>query len=77
GHYRLSLGPRLACLAGRSNQRIFQGLSAPQIIARVLKEHGIRADAHRFELSGTYRERMYCAQHHESDLQFVQRLCEE
>jgi type VI secretion system secreted protein VgrG len=77
GHYRLSLGPRLACLAGRSNLRIFQGLSAPQIIARVLKEHGIRADAHRFELNGTYRERMYCAQHHESDLQFVQRLCEE
>lgn len=76
-HYRLSLGPRLACLAQRFNQRIFQCLSAPQIIARVLKEHGIRADAHRFELNGTYLERMYCAQHHESDLQFVQRLCEE
>ncbi|WP_397450097.1 type VI secretion system tip protein VgrG [Pseudomonas sp. NA-150] len=76
-HYRLSLGPRLACLAQRFNQRIFQFMSAPQIIARVLKEHGIRGDAHRFELSGTYPERMYCAQHHESDLQFVQRLCEE
>jgi type VI secretion system secreted protein VgrG len=76
-HYRLSLGPRLACLAWRYNQRIFQCLSAPQIIARVLKEHGIRADAHRFELNGTYLERTYCAQHHESDLQFVQRLCEE
>ncbi|MDB5979588.1 MAG: rhs element Vgr protein [Pseudomonas sp.] len=77
GHYRLSLGPRLVCLAQRFNQRIFQCLSAPQIIARVLKEHGIRADAHRFELSGTYPERMYCAQYQESDLQFVQRLCEE
>lgn len=76
-HYRLSLGPRLACLAQRFNQRIFQCLSVPQVIARVLKEHGIRADAHRFELSGTYLERMYCAQHHESDLQFIQRLCDE
>jgi len=77
GHYRLSLGPRLACLAQRYNQRIFQCLSAPQIIARVLKEHGIRADAHRFELNGTYPERDHCAQRHESDLQFLQRLCDE
>ncbi|MGV8918241.1 MAG: contractile injection system protein, VgrG/Pvc8 family [Pseudomonas sp.] len=76
-HYRLSLGPRLTCLGQRFNQRIFQFLSAPQIIAKVLKEHGIRADAHRFELSNSYPQRVYCAQHHESDLQFVQRLCEE
>lgn len=77
GHYRLSLGPRLACLAHRFNQRIFQCLSAPQIIARVLKEHGIRGEARRFELNGTYVERTHCAQYHESDLQFVQRLCDE
>ncbi|MEB0079925.1 contractile injection system protein, VgrG/Pvc8 family [Pseudomonas sp. CCI3.2] len=76
-HYRLSLGPRLGCLAHRYNQRIFQDLSAPQIIAKVLKEHGIHANAHRFELNGTYHERLYCAQHDESDLQFVQRLCDE
>src|ERR1700710_3218701 len=30
GHYRLSLGPRLACLGHRYNQRIFQGLTVPQ-----------------------------------------------
>ena len=77
GQYRLSLGPRLACLGLRFNQRIFQCLSAPQIIARILKEHGIRNDALRFELNGSYPERSYCAQYHESDLQFVQRLCEE
>ncbi len=77
GQYRLSLGPRLACLGQRFNQRIFQCLSAPQIIARILKEHGIRDDAQRFELNGSYPERTYCAQYHESDLQFVQRLCEE
>lgn len=76
-HYRLCLGPRLGCLAHRYNQRIFQDLSAPQIIARVIKEHGIHANAHRFELKHAYRERSYCAQHHESDLQFVQRLCDE
>jgi type VI secretion system secreted protein VgrG len=76
-HYRLSLGPRLACLAQRFNQRIFQCLTAPQIIAQVLKEHGIRADAHRFELCGSYPERTHYAQYHESDLQFVQRLCDE
>jgi type VI secretion system secreted protein VgrG len=77
GHYRLSLGPRLGCLAQRYNARIFQRLSAPQIIERVLKEHGIHADDRRFELNGIYLERQYCAQYHESDLALVQRLCDE
>jgi len=77
GYYRLSLGPRLGCLGQRYNQRIFQNLSSPQIIARVLKEHGIHAENLRFELNGTYSERSYCAQRHESDLELVQRLCDE
>lgn len=77
GYYRLSLGPRMGCLGHRFNQRIFQDLTVPQIITRVLKEHGIHADAHRFELNGTYAERRYCTQQDESDLQLLQRLCDE
>jgi len=75
--YRLSLVPQLAYLAHRLNQRIFQQLTVPQIIAQVLEEHGIQADAYRFQLSAPYPERDYCAQYDESDLHFVQRLCEE
>jgi len=76
--YRVVLAPQLACLALRSNQRIFQQLTVPQIIARVLEEHGILADAYRFQLGPTvYPPRDYCTQYDESDLHFVQRLCEE
>lgn len=73
--YRLSIGPRLACLAQRYTPRVFQHLTAPQIISRVLSEHGIRDDSYRFDLRAEYCKRDFCAQYRESDLQFVQRLC--
>lgn len=76
--YRVSLRPRLSYLAHRHNQRIFQHLTVPQIIAKVLEEHGILADAYRFQLGpAVYPQREYCTQYDESDLHFVQRLCEE
>ncbi|HCE6329705.1 TPA: type VI secretion system tip protein TssI/VgrG, partial [Pseudomonas aeruginosa] len=72
-----TLVPQLAYLAQRSNQRIFQHLTVPQIVALVLEEHGILADAYRFQLGTRYPEREYCVQYDESDLHFVQRLCAE
>ncbi|WP_444436857.1 type VI secretion system tip protein TssI/VgrG [Pseudomonas sp. A6] len=76
--YQVSLVPRLVYLAHRHNQRIFQQLTVPQIITQVLEEHGILADAQRFQLGPTvYPPRDYCTQYDESDLHFVQRLCEE
>jgi len=75
--YRVSLVPQLQYLAHRYNQRIFQHLSVPDIIATVLREHGILADTFRFQLSGEYPLREYCVQYDESDLHFVNRLCEE
>jgi len=76
--YRLTLVPQLAYLAHRTNQRIFQHLSVPQIVAQVLEEHGIQADAYRFQLGPViYPEREYCVQYDETDLHFIQRLCEE
>ncbi|MBD1555263.1 type VI secretion system tip protein TssI/VgrG, partial [Pseudomonas typographi] len=66
-------------LAYRSNQRIFQQRSVPQIVAQVLSEHGILATTHhRFQLGPTaYPQREYCVQYGETDLHFVQRLCAE
>ncbi|PKL95003.1 MAG: type VI secretion system tip protein VgrG, partial [Gammaproteobacteria bacterium HGW-Gammaproteobacteria-9] len=76
--YRLTLVPQLAYLAHRTNQRIFQHMSVPQIVAQVLEEHGIQADAYRFGLGPViYPKREYCVQYDESDLHFIQRLCEE
>lgn len=75
--WRLCLGPKLACLAQRCNQRIFSGLSVPQILAQVLKEHGIDDRNCRFELRNDYPVREFCTQYRESDLTFLQRLCEQ
>ncbi|WP_223489100.1 type VI secretion system tip protein VgrG [Pseudomonas sp. A-RE-19] len=75
--YRMTLVPQLAYLAHRTNQRIFQNLSVPQIIQRLLAEHGILKDACLFQLGSTYPPRDFCVQYHESDLGFIQRLCEE
>ena len=76
--YHLTLAPRLAYLAHRRDQRIFQQRSVPQIIATILEQHGILADSHVFELGPVvYPPRTFCVQYAETDLQFVQRLCEE
>jgi len=76
--YHITLRPQLAYLAHRTNQRIFQHLTVEKIISLVLEEHGIQADAYRFQLGPViYPPREYCVQYDETDLHFVQRLCEE
>ena len=75
--YQIVLVPHLAYLAHRHNQRIFQHQSVPQIIAQVLSDHGMQPDAWCFGLSGDYQPRLYCVQFDETDLFFIQRLCEE
>ncbi|EJM13542.1 Rhs element Vgr protein [Pseudomonas sp. GM21] len=75
--YRMTLVPQLAYLSQRTNQRIFQQLSVPQIIKRLLAEHGILEDACLFQFGSTYPPRDFCVQYGESDLHFIQRLCEE
>jgi type VI secretion system secreted protein VgrG len=75
--FHACLRPQLAYLAHRYNQRIFQHLTVPQIISQVLEDHGIQSDAYQFQLGYIYPERDYCVQYDESDLHFIQRLCEE
>ena len=72
---RARLGPKLNCLALRFSQRVFSGCSVPQILAQVLKEHGISGGQRRFELGGDYPPLAFCTQYRESDLQLLQRLC--
>ncbi|HBX53931.1 type VI secretion system tip protein TssI/VgrG [Pseudomonas sp. UBA2684] len=76
--YTLSIVPQLSYLTHRTNQRIFQHLTVPQIVAQVLEEHGIALGGYQFQLGPTvYPKRDYCVQYDESDLHFIQRLCEE
>jgi type VI secretion system secreted protein VgrG len=74
--YQLTLVPALHYLQFSHNQRIFQNLTVPQIIAQVLKGHGILADAYTFHVS-TSPVREYCTQYAENDFEFLQRLCSE
>ncbi|MDP9712951.1 UNVERIFIED_ORG: type VI secretion system secreted protein VgrG [Pseudomonas fluorescens] len=75
--YKVSLVPQLQYLRHRTNQRIYQQMSAPKIIALILDEHGIKGNAYSFQLSQPCPDRDYCVQYDETDLHFVQRLCEE
>ncbi|MBB2888905.1 MULTISPECIES: type VI secretion system tip protein TssI/VgrG [Pseudomonas] len=75
-HYRVNLVPALHYLQFSRDQRIFQGQTVPQIIAQVLKGHGIQADAFTFHVKAS-PPREYCTQYRENDLEFVQRLCAE
>ena len=76
--YHVTLRPQLAYLAHRVNQRIFQHLTVEKIISQVLEEHGIQSNAYAFQFGpSVYPEREYCVQYDESDLHFIQRLCEE
>ena len=75
--YVITLGPRLGLMAYRHNRRIFQDMNAHQIITQVLSEHGIDDTTYLWQRKQPCQVRDYCAQYCETDLQLVQRLCEE
>ncbi len=72
--YRARLAPRLMRLEHVRRSRIFQAMSVPDIVKKILDEGEVK---HRESLSGTYAPRAYCVQYRESDLAFVSRLLEE
>jgi len=73
--HRLEIVPWLWLLTLKSNCRIFQEKSIPEIVEEVLAEHTV-AD---FELRGLgqYEPLLYCVQYQESDFDFVSRLLEQ
>ncbi len=76
-HYFMQLVPSLKRLEYRSNHRIFQGKTVPEIIALVLKDHAVFSNGFAFRLREPSKHRDYCTQYQETDLHFVRRLCEE
>lgn len=76
--YRLVLVPWLQNLAREPRRRVFQQLDVPAILRQLLEENGLPEDSYRLELPpGRYPTKPFCIQFDESDLAFVQRLCEE
>ena len=74
--YRAVLVPRLWRLSLTHQSRIFQEMSVPDIVERVLKGDGFSPSDVEFRLSGSYPPREYCTQYQETDLAFVSRLLE-
>jgi type VI secretion system secreted protein VgrG len=72
--YELTLVPELWLTTQRRNYRVFQQLSEPEIVERLLKEWRIDFDAH---LTGVYKRRKYRVQYAESDYAFLCRMLED
>ena len=73
--YRATLVPWLWFMTRLADCRIFQELSAPDIIQQVFRDHGFTD--FKVSLSDTYRKRDYCVQYRETDFNFVSRLMEQ
>jgi len=73
--YRITVRSTLSKLEGGRRYRIFQSKSASDIVKQVLGDAGI--DDLDLSLREPCAERDYCTQFGESDLAFVQRLCEQ
>ncbi|MET0983664.1 MAG: type VI secretion system Vgr family protein, partial [Telluria sp.] len=73
--YRALVRPWLWFLTRTADCRIFQELTAPEIIKQVFGDHGV-ADL-KDELTCSYPKRTYCVQYRETDFDFVSRLMEQ
>ncbi len=73
--YQITIRPDLYRLDLTSDARIFQKTSVPDIVKKILGEHGIQN--HEFRLADTRPPREYCTQYRETALVFIQRLLAE
>ena len=74
-HYALTLRPRLALLDRSHQNAIYQDMSVPQIVEKILRErHGMRGQAFLFSLTKEYTRREQVVQYGEDDLHFITRL---
>ena len=74
-HYALTLQPRLALLDRSHQNAIYQDMSVPQIVEKILRErHGMRGQDFLFSLAKEYPRREQVMQYGEDDLRFITRL---
>ena len=70
--YRLEVVPQFWLLTKRAQSRIFQHVSVPDILKKVLTGLDVA-----FQIQGTFDPRDYCVQYRETDFNFACRLMEE
>ncbi|MGR7120029.1 type VI secretion system Vgr family protein [Klebsiella aerogenes] len=74
-HYALTLQPRLALLDRSHQNAIYQDMSVPQIVEKILRErHAMRGQDFLFSLTQEYPRREQVMQYGEDDLHFITRL---
>ncbi|MCS2151287.1 type VI secretion system tip protein VgrG [Scandinavium goeteborgense] len=74
-HYALTLQPRLALLDRSHQNAIYQDMSVPQIVEKILRErHSMRGQDFLFSLAKEYPRREQVMQYGEDDLHFITRL---
>lgn len=73
--YAVTLEPRLALLDRSHQNAIYQDMSVPQIVEKILRErHGMRGQDFLFSLTREYPRREQVMQYGENDLHFITRL---
>ena len=72
--YRVDIVPAIWKLTQRRNHRVFQHMSALDIVVAMLREWGV---AHQLKVAADYPKLHYKVQYAESDYTFVSRLLEE
>jgi type VI secretion system secreted protein VgrG len=72
--YEVVLKSHFARLEAVTNTGIYQHLSTPDIIAAVLRRHGLRDHQFSFRLRGQYRKHLFRMQYRMTDLAYCQML---
>jgi type VI secretion system secreted protein VgrG len=71
-YYYISVVPHIWLLTQKSQSRIFQQMSVPDILKKIFAGFQVK-----YELQETYEPRNYCVQYRETDFDFASRLMEE
>ncbi len=74
--YEVVLRSHFARLEAVTRNKIFQHLSTPDIIAAILRSHGLREHQFRFRLRGQYPKHLFRMQYRMTDLAYVHMLME-
>ena len=74
--YQAVLRPWPWLLSRRSDCKIFQDMTVPEIVEQVFKNHA-GLQNYELRLVRSYRKRTYCVQYRETDFNFISRLLED
>jgi len=76
--YEIIIEPFVSLLGKQfHSHRFFVNKSVPEVVTKILTEHGLEAWQYQFSLKQSYPKREQINQYQESDLKFIQRLLAE